>query len=162
MPNSQTVYASSDATAKDEAVVESKKLDGLVHETDKVVYELRSVFPFQLFPDRVIIDENKITIIRKELFFKRVFPIDYDDIITVKVDRSLIFASLSFEVKRLSKNPRPINYLWPHEASIAKKYITGILTAKKAGVDFSKLNTVLVKKRLKKIGSGSEEAETLF
>jgi hypothetical protein len=145
-----------------EAIKESRKLDDLVQETSEVIYEIQSIFPFQLFPDRIIIDHNKITIIRKDLFFKRVFPIDYSDILTVKVDRSLVFASIVFEVKRLDQNPRPITFLSPREATIAKKYITGILTAKKAGVDLSKLGSIETKKRLKKIGTGEDEAETLF
>lgn len=162
MANSKTVYINNEIIREKEAIEESKKLDDLVYENDETIYELQSIFPFQLFPDRLMIDQSKITIIRKDLFFKRVFPIDYDDIITIKVDRSLIFASMKFEIKRLRKNPRPLTFLDPTEATTAKKYITGILTAKKAGIDFSKLNSVEIKKRLRQIGSGTDEAETLF
>lgn len=164
MANSQTVYVSKDRQGNKESVAESKKLTELASETNDVIYELRSAFPFQLFPDKLVIDTNKITIVRKELFFKRIVPIAYEDLITVTVNRSIFFASMGFEVKRLnrSQSPRSINFLPPEEATIAKKYITGILTAKKAGIDFSKLTSTQIRKRLKEIGSGSEEAETLF
>lgn len=164
MANGQTVYVSNESERKQESSEESKKLTQLASETSDVIYEVRSVFPFQLFPDKLIIDTNKITIVRKELFFKRIIPISYEDLITVMVNRSIIFASIDFDVKRLdrSHNPRGITFLWPAKATIAKKYITGILTAKKAGVDFSKLTTTQIKKRLKEIGSGTEEAEALF
>lgn len=164
MANSQTVYVSNEGQDKQDAVDESKKLSDLASETNDVIYEVKSVFPFQLFPDKLVIDTNKITIVRKELFFKRIIPIAYEDLITVMVNRSILFASIDFDVKRLdrSHSPRPINFLWPRKATLAKKYITGILTAKKAGVDFSKLTATQIRKRLKEIGSGSEEAETLF
>ncbi len=131
MTKNGTVYVNRQEESKSEARKEFKKLEKLVEKTNNVIYEISSTFPFQLFPDRIIIDENKVTLARKELFFKRTFPIMYDDIITVKVDRGILFAAIEFEIKRLEKSPRPINYLNPKEASTAKKYIMGLVEAKK-------------------------------
>ena len=154
--NNGTVYVDSTLNK------DSEKLDKLVKESNHTIYSLASTFPFQLFPDRIIIDENKITIARKELFFKRVFSILYNDILTIKVNRSFLFASIEFDVKRAREKPRPVVYLHPSEASLAKKYIIGLVQAKKAGVDFSNLTTKEIRNKLEEIGAAEEEAENLF
>lgn len=145
-----------------EVINEFDKLGKLIDKTNAVIYETSSVFPFQLFPDRLIVDENKVTLIRKELFFKRIVPIMYEDLLTVKVNRSFIFASIEFEVKRISIKPRPISYLRPRDATLTKKYIMGLVEAKRAKIDLSKLTTKQIREKLEEIGSAREEAETLF
>ncbi len=168
MANKGTVYIQTE-TKKEaqqrevgEVIEEVDKLGKLIDKTNSVIYETSSVFPFQLFPDRIIIDENKVTIVRKDLFFKRVFPIMYRDIITIRVNRSFLFASIEFEVKRIYKKPSSISYLKPKEATKVKKYIMGLVEAKKAGIDLSKLTTQQIKDKLEEIGGADEEAETLF
>lgn len=141
---------------------EKKKLDKLIRASDEIIYSFSSVFPFQLFPDKIIIDENKVTIIRKMLFFKRIFPILIDDILTVKVNRNIFFASIEFEIKDLEENPSPTTFLWPGEASLAKKYIMGLMQARRNGVDLQSLTSGQLKKRLEELGGGEAEAETLF
>lgn len=149
-------------TPKEIVKEEIKKLDKLADEAGEVIYELSSVFPFQLFPDKLIIDKNKVTIVRKELFFKRTFPMLIRDIRTVKVTRGILFASIEFEIRGYETNPRPTNYLLPHEATKAKQYILGLMSASRERVDLSKVPTKEAKRKLKKIGSAEEETETLF
>ena len=147
---------------KEKAKKEIKKLNTLAEETESVIYQLSSVFPFQIFPDKIIIDKNKVTIVRKELFFKRIFPMLVEDITTVKVSRGIFFASMEFELKGYERNPRPTTHFWPEHASKAEHYILGLIKAKRDKVDLTKLTTIQVRKRLEGIGSAEEEFETLF
>lgn len=165
MPDNGTVYINPEepkTSPRVEAQVEIKKLDKLASEANHVIYELSSVFPFHLFPDRIIIDENKVTIVRKEILFKREFPILYKDILSVKLNQGIIFAALEFEVRRFTKNPRPIDYLWPNEALLAKKYIMGMVEAKRAKIDFSKLKTGEIRQKLEEIGNTENLPEGPF
>src|SRR5258706_2133265 len=170
MPNNGTVYISPEKETKKESqqrevndvIKEVDKLGKIIDRTNNVIYELCSVFPFQLFPDKIIIDENKVTIVRKEFLFKRIFPIMYEDLLTIRVNRGLFFAAMEFEVKRLAKKPRPISFLSPKRATVAKQYIMGLVEAKKANIDFSKLTAGQIKQRLEEIGKASEEVESLF
>ena len=145
-----------------EVIKEFDELGKLIDKTNTAIYEISSVFPFRLFPDKIIIDGNKVTVVRKSLFFKRVFPIMYEDLITVKLNRSFLFAAIEFEIKRISKKPRPISYLRPKEATLAKKYIMGLVEAKSAKIDLSKLSTQQIREKLEEIGKADEEVETLF
>ena len=143
---------------------EIEKLDVLVEESNKILYEVSSVFPFQLFPDKIIVDSNKVTIIHKWLFSKYTFPILIEDLQTVKLSRGLIFASLSFEIRRFEENPGPVSHLWPEKAAKAEKIILGLLSAKRGGLNVTKIPSKEFKKKIEKIGtsSESEKPQNLF
>ncbi len=149
-------------TNKDLSRNEVKKLDALSHGTESIIYEVSSVFPFQLFPDKLIIDKNKVTVVRKGLLMKRIFPILMEDIQTVKVNRGPIFASLELEVRGFEQNPNPTVFLWPEHATKAEKYILGLIKSKREGVDLTKLTVKDIKNRIEQIGGGEEEATTVF
>lgn len=140
-----------------EVIKEVDKLNKIVSESNHVIYELSSFFPFQIFPDKIIIDENKVTFARKELFFKRVYSIMYEDILTVRVNHGIIFSAIEFKVKRFGKNIRPITHLSHAEASLAKKYIVGLIEAKKAKIDMSKLTVDQIRAKLEEIGQTDED-----
>lgn len=141
---------------------EIDKLEDLVRGSGEVIYEISSAFPFQLFPDKIIIDKNKVNIVRKDLFFKRVFPIFHKDIMTVKVNRGILFATMEFEIKGYETNPGPVTFLWPYEATRAKQYILGLMDAKKEKVDLTKVSAEKVKKKFREIGEAKDDTETLF
>jgi hypothetical protein len=145
-----------------EVKAEMVKLEKLTEETESVIYEISSVFPFQLFPDRLILDKNKLTVVRKDLLIKRIFPILIEDIMTVKVNRGPLFASIVLEARGYEMNPNPITFLKPEDASRAEKYILGLIKAKREGVDLSKLSTSEIKGKLAQIGGSTEEVKTLF
>lgn len=142
---------------------ETEKLDELVKESSEILYEVSAVFPFQLFPDKVIINTTKVTVVHKGLFFKHIFPILIRDLNTVKVSRGILFASLSFEIKSFEENPEPVSFLWPDQAGKAESIILGLLSAVRAeGVDVSKVPLKKVKKSAEKIGASTEKPENLF
>lgn len=144
------------------ADTELAKLDTLVEETESTIYEFSSVFPFQLFPDRVIIDKNKVTVVRKHLFFKRIFPILLEDIRTVRVNRGIIFAAMEFEVMGYDQGPEPVAHLWPEQAKKAEEYLLGLIKSKRERVNLAKLSPDKIKKRLRGIGKMEEKVEDLF
>jgi hypothetical protein len=145
-------------------VDEEAKLKKLAKKSNHIIYEVSSVFPFQLFPDKLVIDENKITIVRKEIFFKRIYSVMFADILTVRVNRGILFAAIEFDVKRMDYHLRPLTYLKPKEASLAKKYIMGLCEAKRENIDLSKLTVEQIRGRLEEIGESQpqDEAESLF
>ncbi len=166
MPSSGSVYIKHEpknaVTSKQLSRNEAVKLDALSHETESVIYELSSAFPFQIFPDKLIIDKNKVTVVRKSLLMKRIFPILMEDIQTVKVNRGPIFASLELEVRGFERNPSPTIFLWPEHASKAEQYILGLIKAKREGVDLTKLTVKDIKTKVERIGGSDEEATSLF
>lgn len=133
---------------------DTQKLQAMASGTDEVLLEISSVFPFQLFPDTVILDKNKVSIVHRALLFKRIFPLLYTDIQTVRVNKSILFSALEFEVRGYDRNPRPVTHLDPLEAEKAERYILGLVNAKRERVDLSRVDGI--KKTLAKLGNTNE------
>lgn len=135
---------------------EINKLNTLAQEANTIIYELSSTFPFQLFPDKIVIDENKVTIFRRELFFQRTYPILIEDILTIRLDEGILFSSLTFSANKFINMKRPLTYLKPEEAKKARQYIMGLVQAKKAKIDLSKLTLQEIRIKLEEIGRTQE------
>lgn len=131
---------------------EYKKLSDLTRETEEVLYEVSAVFPFQLFPDKIIIDKSRITIVRNGLFYKRIIPIPLRDTLTVKMTRGILFAAIDFEIKGYETNPSSVTHLWGGDAFTALIYMLGIIQAYKNKIDLSKIPTDKIMYKLEEIG----------
>ena len=76
---------------------EKDKLDKLVLKSRRVLLEIKAVFPFDFFPDKIKIDENKVDIISSNFFFdKHIASILIEHINTVTLSSGVLFASISF------------------------------------------------------------------
>jgi hypothetical protein len=143
-----------------ELVQEKEKLTNLAAEST-VLYQSQSIFPFQLFPDRLIVESDKVTLVHRTMLWKNIFPMLIENINSVTVSRGVFFACLSFELTGYETNPGSIEFLWPEDAAKAKRYILGLIRAKKQGVDISKIPNEEMKEDLEEIGRTTGEIETL-
>jgi len=132
------------------------KLDSLASGSDKVIYEISSVFPFQLFPDRLTIDLNKITIFRNSFLNKLTFPVFIENILTLNFNRDIFFASLTFEIRGFETNPAVLTHLRRKEAGRAEQYILGLIKAKNEGINLSKIPINILREKLENIGLAKE------
>lgn len=95
-----------------------------MNDKNKEIMRIRSVFPFDLFPNTIILQKNKIDIIHRPFFYtKQVFTVFINDIRTVKINSGPFFASLSFELKGMvdEQNPEPIHFLRKKSAQKLRK-----------------------------------------
>ena len=117
-----------------------EKLQKLAGKSENVLLKIRSIFPFDLIPDTVTVDENKVNIIKKYwLGAENVHSILIEDITSVTVNTGPFMASLDIID---STNIRyPITYrirnLNIRNALIARSLIQGLIAAKREGVDLS-------------------------
>ncbi len=161
---SGTVYIKNEPSVKslekNEEKMAEQKLNQLVEENEHVLYQVSSVFPFQLFPDKIIIFPTKITVVHKTLFFKNVFPMLIENIKTVIVSRGLIFAAMKFEITGYEENPEVVQYLWPPYAEKAKNIILGLLEAVRKNVKVEKIPPKKALDKLEQIGEVGEKIKT--
>jgi len=109
---------------------------------NRVLLIIKSVFPFDFFPDKLIIDENKLSIYSREFFFTddvRCFC--YKDIQFVEIFSSLFFASLQIKIFGFPNDDIKITFLKRNDAYKARRLIQGLIEGTKANVDFSGMNT---------------------
>src|SRR3989344_42951 len=73
----------------------NSKFQELVQQSDKVLFRIRAVFPFDFFPDEIIVDVNKVNIIQNSLLSKNMHSVFIKDISDVVVQTGILFACLS-------------------------------------------------------------------
>lgn len=102
-------------------------LNEISGKTEEVLLEIKSVFPFDFFPDTIRVDQNKVDIIYRDFFYSgTIFSILIKDIKNVSVSYNLLFGTLSFELQGFAENPPPVDYLKKNEARNARQMIIGL------------------------------------
>jgi hypothetical protein len=138
-----------------------RKLTNLANKSEGVLFETSSVFPFSLFPDTVIIDRSKITVVIRTFFFtKRYFSLLLEDVRVAHVSTIPFFGTLTIEMKGLELRDykKDIHFLPREDALKAQRIITGLITAREEeGVELSLLSDEEVVRMAEEIGSSQEE-----
>jgi hypothetical protein len=96
----------------------------------RVLYTLSSTFPFDVFPDTIVIDEEKITIIYRRFFYERnVQSLYYYTLMSATSESGLFFATLNFELAMglMDEEPQSVRFLGKNQADYARKLITGMI-----------------------------------
>lgn len=131
-----------------------QKFHQLIEKQSEVLFQIKTVFPFDLFPDQLTIRPNKIEVILNQFFFtNQIESVPLQDIAHVKVERSPFFAKLSITNIRKRDTPIVLNFLMPHDAIKAKKLIEGLLVVQEAGADISTIDASKHVEELERLGS---------
>lgn len=131
------------------------KLSVLADLSHQVLFEAKSVYPYELWPDKITICLNRITITYKKPFSVDERPIPIEYLNTAHVTRGMFFASLSIETFGVEK-PNPIHHLKIDEARTARRYILGLIECKKNGVNFGDYEIEEIKEKLQDLGKVRE------
>ena len=121
----------------------------------------KTVFPFTLFPDTLVIDTTKVAIARKQLFATEfVATIPLKDLSDVNIQTVIFLGSLIIKYMPQSNTPgmnEPvvirIANLKREDAIRAKNILKGVLVAKAEDIDIAKLPPEEVVKVLEKFGT---------
>lgn len=116
------------------------KVRELARKSSQVLYQLKSVFPFDFFPDTITINANKIDIVQSDFFFSNQrTSVPIRDIANVEVETIPFFATLKLINIRAPMRPISVSHLKHDEAIKAKRIIDGLLVATEQGADMSSL-----------------------
>jgi hypothetical protein len=149
---------SQEKTAKEN---EEQKLDYLAGKSERVIYKVRTVFPFTLFPTNIVIDTQKVTLIFGVFFYSyKMFPILLKDIRSVTVSTGLLFGTISFDKEGFQENPGTVEYLWREDALKVRRIIMGMMVATKEGVEMDALDDKSLLEKVEAIGRAREEGST--
>ncbi len=106
-----------------------KDLDtGGVVSRNPVLFTTKSVFPFQFFPDRYIVQEKNFYIVRKTFFstgWTEMLPIK--DIASVRMYSGPFFASITILRKVLPITSFELRDLWKKDAFKLKEILDGLI-----------------------------------
>lgn len=137
----------------------TQKLTDLVEKTQKPLLQIRTVIPLNPFPDEIIIDINKVTIIIRYFFFSRhIHSVYVKDISDVIVETGLIFSTLKIVDVGFTENSIDVKYLSTRGAIKARKIIQGLVVAHRNGIDLCKYEFSDLDEQLAQLGKAEEKS----
>src|SRR5688572_4826046 len=125
-PNSQTQQVSRRARRLSEAIGHSKD----------TIFKATTVFPFNLFPNTIVIDREKVTIINR-IFFKvsEVVSLRIHDVLNVMADVGPFFGSIRIQTRYFDQSGYSITYLKRRDALKLNRILQGYVIALQKGID---------------------------
>lgn len=137
--------------------ITTQKLHKLVEQSKAPLLKVQTAVPLNPFPNKVIVDINKVTIIYKYFFLsKQVHSVFVKDISDVLVETSLFFSTLKIIDVGYTDNSIDINYLSTDDAVRARKVIQGLIVAHKHGLDLSKYEHPDLVEKLAELGKAEK------
>lgn len=132
------------------------KIEEIIAESNEVLVQAKTVFPFTLFPDTVVVDRLKVTITRNDFFFSReVVSIRLDDLLTVTATTGPLFGSINISSRVLTEDHFVISNLWRKDVIYLKHIIQGYIIANQNKVDCAHLSKPELLDTLAKLGQDS-------
>lgn len=131
---------------------ESKKFNDLVKTSQQPLIKLKAVFPFQLAPDELIVDINRVSYIKKTLFSKEATALEIKDITEVIITNDPFFAAMMIESKVLVEEKIYITHLPKDEARKAQAILHGMIACLKQGINYQEVPIEELPAKLELIG----------
>ncbi len=142
---------------KEEVIRHRQKFNELVTKSNQVLYRAKSMFPFDIFPDEIIVSKDKVDIIYGIFFYSRqVFPLKLDNIESVILDYDLFFGSVEFKVTGFKDYQDRIRFLRKHDALMLKRIIMGLVICHREQVDITRIDIDEARKKLEEIGKAED------
>lgn len=118
---------------------------------------LAGVQTIALFPDEVIVDRTKVTIIKRRGFWSTdVISIQIEDVLNVSSTVGLLFGSLTVASRVMSTTDHyDVHMLWRQDAIDLKHIIQGYTIAKHGGFDMNDLPREAVLETIRELGHDS-------
>lgn len=132
-----------------------EKLTEVAHESHQILFKANTVFPFNLFPDTVTIDREKLTIADR-LFFRvaKIISVPIRDILNVEASVGPFFGAVHMTSRYYPVNPYSVNFLWRSDAIKLQRLLQGYIIAHERGIDCADIAKKPLISLLNDLGSG--------
>lgn len=131
------------ATQKGETDIDTsgKNLEEIISQSHEVLAEASTVFPVKLFPDTVVVDRTKITIIKRTFFWSSdTMTFRIEDVLNAEVTVGPLFGSLIIASRVMSTTDHfRIDHFWRNDAVYLKRIIQGYIIARHNQIDVAHL-----------------------
>lgn len=116
------------------------------------------MFPWNIFPSSVNIEETRVNIIHRQFLASQVHSVDIENISNVFIDTFLFFTTLTIVSKTFEENNIKITNLRKEEADLARRLIEGLRMFIDRNIDTSKYS---IKELINKL-LGLSATKTVF
>lgn len=118
----------------------TQKLENVLAVGNKPLFKCKNMFPFDFFPDELVIDFNKVSFARHR-FFSHSFDITHslpiEDIGDVVISSAIFFSKVEIMDKSDSSNSIKMSFMHIRDAIKCRRIIQGLITARKQGIDLA-------------------------
>jgi predicted nuclease of restriction endonuclease-like RecB superfamily len=133
---------------------ELQKIEDLKKQVRKSHEVLVAAQTITLFPDEIVVDRTKVTIIKRYSFWSTdVISIQIEDVLNVSASIGILFGSLSIASRVMNTTDHfDVHLLWRRDAIELKQIIQGYAIAKHSGVDVGDLPREEMIETLRELG----------
>lgn len=133
-----------------------EELEEAVERGQNILIEASAVFPFDVFPDTIIIDRQKLTVVHKRFFSiaRQKVSVQLSDIKNVQAELGPLFGSLTFTSEHFINNTQTISYLPRKDVLAIQQMVQGFIVAHDEGVDLTQIDNDELKEKLNELGRG--------
>lgn len=117
-------------TEKNRQVVED-----MVNSSNRILLRVSSIFPWDLFPSSIIVEETRVTIIHRQIFSSQVHSVDIKNISNIFIGTGILCAQLTLVSDTFTQNKIVIDRLWKKEAILMRRIIEGMRMFVKENID---------------------------
>lgn len=133
------------------------KLAQAAQAAQETLFSTNTIFPFTLFPDSIMIDRDKLIIIRRSFFgVSKTVNIQLQDLLLVEADTGPFFGSLSIKTQQFTETVTRITYLTRKDTLQAQRLLQGFITAREKNIDYGDVDSKQLVRFIEEIG----QAET--
>jgi hypothetical protein len=134
-----------------ENISSKEELNELAHGASRVLFKTKTVFPFDLFPNDLIVNDDKVDIIFREFFMSEQIHTEMiEQLKDVIVETSPFFATLRLVDKFNIETS--IKYLPTKDALKARDIIQGLVVAKQRSIDLTGMSDKEVLEKISAVG----------
>ncbi len=101
-------------------------VEDMVNNSNRILLRVSSIFPLDLFPSSIIVEETRLTIIHRQLFSSQAYSADIKNISNIFIDTGVLFSRLTIVSDTFVENQVIIDKLWKKEAIFIRRIIEGL------------------------------------
>ncbi len=117
-----------------------RKLKNLGKSTQDKLIKVDAVFPFDLFPDTIIIDRAKVTVIKRNFFFvEQKSSISTEDLLNVEMGLGPFFGTIKLHSRFFVDGQLEVRFLWRKDARLVERILQAIIIARQHGIDVAEI-----------------------
>ena len=132
-----------------------RELNKITSRSHEIMFKAKTVFPFDLFPDTVVIDREKLTIAERLFFFVgKTISVPVRDILSVEVDTGPFFGQIKLVSRYFFTNPQAIRFLGRSHAIKLQRLLQGYIIAHEREIDCRNIERDHLEKLLLDLGEG--------
>ncbi|HEU0266004.1 MAG TPA: hypothetical protein VFQ70_00050 [Candidatus Saccharimonadaceae bacterium] len=154
LPRPRNPFSVDPRTPKEQVSDEITHLKHMVEHSHEVICDKSTVFPFTFFPDEIILDRTKVTIIKRNFFWSSdVLSFRIEDILNVSSSYGPFFGSVTITSRVMSTvDHYEIDHFWRSDAIHIKHMIQGFVIAKHSKIDLDELTVPEIVDTLNELG----------